>query len=162
MKKHTPEQIIAKLRQAEADLAQGMGIAQVCQRLGVSDNTFHRWRNQYGGMKADEAKRLKELEAENTQLKKLVAELALGKQMFQEVVQKSGDRQPTEAGGAAAVPELWGIPTPGLPTTAPAALDAKTNCPEKGGGRTAGAAYAGAGAAASALWLPTDWGPAAA
>jgi putative transposase len=88
MKKHTPEQIIAKLRQAEADLAQSMRIAQVCQRLGVSDNTFHRWRNQYGGMKAEEAKRLKELEAENARLKKLVAELALDKQMLQEVMQK--------------------------------------------------------------------------
>jgi transposase-like protein len=88
MKRHTPEQIIAKLRQAEADLAQGMGIAQVCQRLGVSDNTFHRWRNQYGGIKADEAKRLKELEGENARLKKLVAELALDKHMLQDVVQK--------------------------------------------------------------------------
>src|SRR6476646_4276213 len=76
MKRHTAEQIIPKLRQAEADLAQGLGPAQVCQRLGVSEQTLHRWRNQYGGMKADEAKRLKELEAENARLKRLVAELA--------------------------------------------------------------------------------------
>ena len=88
MQRHTPEQVIAKLRQAEADLAQGLGIAQVCQKLGVSENTFHRWRAQYGGLKADEAKRLKELEAENARLKRLVAELALDKQMLQEVVQK--------------------------------------------------------------------------
>jgi len=84
----TPEQIIPKLRQAEIDLGQGMSIAQVCQKLGVSENTFHRWRAQYGGMKADEAKRLKELEAENVRLKRLVAELALDKQMLQEVAQK--------------------------------------------------------------------------
>ena len=85
-KRHSPEQIIQKLRQAEADLAAGLTIAQACQKLAVSEQTFHRWRNQYGGMKADEAKRLKELELENARLKKLVAELALDKQMLQEVV----------------------------------------------------------------------------
>jgi transposase-like protein len=70
------------------DLGSGLSIAQVCQKLAVSENTFHRWRAQYGGMKADEAKRLKELEAENARLKRPVAELALDKQMLQEVVQK--------------------------------------------------------------------------
>jgi putative transposase len=88
MQRHTPEQVIAKLRQAEADLSQGLSIAQVCQKLGVSEQTWHRWRNQYGGMKADEAKRLKELEAENARLKRLVADLALDKQMLQELAQK--------------------------------------------------------------------------
>lgn len=88
MKRHTAEEIIPKLRQAEADLAQGLTIGQVCQRLAISEQTFHRWRNQYGGLKADEAKRLKELEAENVRLKRLVAELALDKQMLHEVVQK--------------------------------------------------------------------------
>ena len=63
-----PEQIILKLRQAEADLGAGLTIAQVCQKLGVSENTFHRWRNQYGGMTADEMKRLRDLEAENGRL----------------------------------------------------------------------------------------------
>ena len=86
--RHTPEQVIVKLRQAEAALAQGASVAQACQQLGVSEATFNRWRLQYGGMKADEAKRLKELEVENARLKKLVAELALDKQMLQEVVQK--------------------------------------------------------------------------
>ena len=65
-----------------------MTIGQVCQKPGISEQTFHRWRNQYGGMKADEAKRLKELEAENARLKRLVAELALDKHMLQEVAQK--------------------------------------------------------------------------
>jgi transposase-like protein len=88
MKRHTAEEVIAKLRQAEADRAQGLGLAQVCQRLGVSEPTLHRWRNQYGGLKQDEAKRLKELEVENARLKRLVAELALDKQMLQEVAQK--------------------------------------------------------------------------
>lgn len=88
MKRHTAEEVITKLRQAEADLAQGLGVAQVCQQLGVSEQTLHRWRNQYGGLKQDEAKRLKELEAENTRLKRLVAELALDKQLLQDAVQK--------------------------------------------------------------------------
>ena len=88
MTRHTPEQVILKLRQAESDLAQGLTLAQVCQKLGVSEPTLHRWRNQYGGLKQDDAKRLKELEAENARLKRLVAELALDKQMLQEVVQK--------------------------------------------------------------------------
>ena len=88
MQRHTPEQVITKLRQADADLAQGLSLAQVCQKLGVSEPTLHRWRNQYGGMKADEAKRLKDLEAENGRLRRLVAELLLDKQMLQEVAQK--------------------------------------------------------------------------
>ena len=84
-KRHTPEQIIGLLRQAEADLGSGQSLAQVCQKLAISEATFHRWRNQYGGMKADEMRRLKELEAENTRLKKLVAELLLDNQMLKEV-----------------------------------------------------------------------------
>lgn len=86
--RHRPEQVIAKLRQAEAELSAGTALAQICQRLGISEATFHRWRNQYGGLKADEAKRLKDLEGENVRLKRLVAELSLDKQMLQEVVRK--------------------------------------------------------------------------
>lgn len=85
-KRHTPEQIIRKLREAEAELAAGLTIGQICQKLGVSEQTFHRWRNQYGGMKADEMKRLKELEVENTRLKKVVADQALDIQILKEVV----------------------------------------------------------------------------
>ena len=72
--RHSPEQIVFKLREADALLAGGTSIGQVCQKLAVSEATFHRWRNQFGGMKAEEAKRLKELEIENARLKKLVAE----------------------------------------------------------------------------------------
>jgi transposase-like protein len=85
-KKHTPEQIIRKLREAEALLAEGKGLAEACQRLAVSEATFHRWRNQYGGMKAQDAKRLKELELENSRLKRLVAELTLDKQILDEAL----------------------------------------------------------------------------
>ena len=84
-KRHSPEQVIAKLRQAEADGAAGLTLGQVCQKLGISEQTFHRWRHQYGGLKADDAKRLKELAAENARLKRLVADLLLDNQMLKEV-----------------------------------------------------------------------------
>ena len=84
-KRHTPEQVISKLRQAEADLATGLPLAQVCQQLGVSEQTYHRWQARYGGLKTNDAKRLRELEAENARLKRLVAELALDNQMLKEV-----------------------------------------------------------------------------
>ena len=84
-KRHTPEQIIRKLRDADRMLSEGKDIALVCQSLAVSEATFHRWRNQYGGMKADEAKRLKELQIENGRLKKLVADQALDIQILKEV-----------------------------------------------------------------------------
>ena len=77
MTKHTPEQIITKLRAAELDLGSDLTIGQVCQKLAVSEQTFYRWRAQYGGMKADDAKRLKELEKENQRLKRIVADQAL-------------------------------------------------------------------------------------
>jgi len=84
-KRHTPEQVIAKLRQAEADLAAGLTLGQVCQKLAISEQTYHRWQARYGGLKADDAKRLKELEAENARLKRLVADLALDNQMLKEL-----------------------------------------------------------------------------
>ena len=86
-KRHTPEQIIRKLREADTMLAVGKTIGQVCQVLEVSEPTFHRWRHQYGGMKAEEAKRLKELENENKRLKKLLAEAELDKAILKEVLE---------------------------------------------------------------------------
>ena len=84
-KRHSPEQIIRKLEEADLRLSAGQNIGQVCQALEIGEATFHRWRNQYGGMKAQEAKRLKELEKENAKLKKLVAELVLDKEMLKSV-----------------------------------------------------------------------------
>lgn len=86
-KRHSAEQIIRKLREAEAMLAVGKTIGQVVQTLEVSEQTYHRWRNQYGGMKAEEAKRLKQLEQENSRLKKVVAELTLDKDILQEAME---------------------------------------------------------------------------
>ncbi len=76
-RRHTPEQIIRKLREADRLLAEGAEVAEVARRLEVSEQTYHRWRNQFGGMKAEDAKRLRELERENAQLKRLVADKEL-------------------------------------------------------------------------------------
>ena len=76
-KRHTPNQVIRKLREAERMLGEGKSTAEVAKALEVSENTLHRWRNQYGGIKANDAKRLKELEKENVQLKRLVADKEL-------------------------------------------------------------------------------------
>ena len=76
-RRHTPEQIVRKLREADRLLGEGAGTADVARHLEVSEGTFHRWRNQYGGLKADDVKRLKELEAENARLKRIVADKEL-------------------------------------------------------------------------------------
>ncbi len=76
-RRHTPEQIIRKLREADRMLAEGKDLAEVARHLEVTEATYHRWRNQFGGMKADDAKRLRELERENTRLKRIVADKEL-------------------------------------------------------------------------------------
>jgi transposase-like protein len=83
--RHTPEQIIRKLRDAERMLGEGKTIAEAAKELGVSEQTYHRWRNRYGGMKADDVKRLKELERENGQLKAIVADQALEVRALKEI-----------------------------------------------------------------------------
>ena len=84
-KRHSPEQIIAKLREAEAGLNAGQELAGVCRQLEISEQTYYRWRQQYGGMKADDVKRLKELERENSSLKAIVADQALEVRALKEV-----------------------------------------------------------------------------
>jgi putative transposase len=76
-RRHTPEQVIRKLREADRMLGEGQSIGEVAKALEVSEPTYHRWRNRYGGMKADDVKRLKELERENQRLKRIVANQAL-------------------------------------------------------------------------------------
>ena len=84
-KRYTVEQIIAKLREAEIELAKGAKTPQACRKLGISENTYYRWRKEYGGLRLDQARRLKDLEKENQRLKKLVADLSLDKAMLEEV-----------------------------------------------------------------------------
>jgi transposase-like protein len=88
-RRHGPEQIVRKLRDADAMLNAGKDVAAVLQALEISEATYLRWRNQYGGMKAEEAKRLKELEDENRRLKELVAELTLDNRMLKYVAEKN-------------------------------------------------------------------------
>jgi transposase-like protein len=85
-KRYSPEQIIRMLREAEVGLAQGQTAAQVCRSLGIAEQTFYRWRREYGGLKIEQAKRLKALEQENARLKRAVAELTLDKLILQEAV----------------------------------------------------------------------------
>lgn len=88
-KRHSPEQIVRILRQAEARLAAGATIPEVARELDISEATFHRWRNRYGGVNSSEVKHLKELERENARLKKLVAEQALDIDILKEVSRKN-------------------------------------------------------------------------
>ena len=86
-RRHSPEQIVKRLRDADAMLNAGKDLAAVLQALEVSEATYHRWRNRYGGMKSEEAKRLKQLEEENKQLKEIVAEKELDNRMLRHLVE---------------------------------------------------------------------------
>lgn len=84
-KRYTPEQIVGVLRQVEVAVANGKATEQACREAGIVEQTYYRWRKEYGGLKVDQAKRLKELEQENSKLKRLVAELSLDKQVLQDI-----------------------------------------------------------------------------
>jgi transposase-like protein len=86
-KRHTPEQVVRKLTQADRLLTDGKDIADVCRELQVSEQTYYRWRNQFGGLKADDAKRLKDLQKENATLKRLLADAELEKAALKEIAQ---------------------------------------------------------------------------
>ena len=82
--RHTSEQIIGKLREAEVELAKGTPVAQACKKIGITEQTYYRWRKSYGGLKVDQAKRLKALEVENARLKRLLADAELDKAILKE------------------------------------------------------------------------------
>ncbi len=86
-KRHTPEQIIRKLREAEVELAKGLTTADVVRKLEITEQTYYRWRKEYGGLRLDQAKRLKELEKEKARLKKLVADQALDNSILKEAAE---------------------------------------------------------------------------
>ncbi len=86
-KRYSPEKIIGMLREAEVALAQGMTVGQVCRQMSISQQTYYRWRKQYGGLKISQAKRLKDMKRENTRLKKAVADLTLDKVILQEALE---------------------------------------------------------------------------
>ena len=86
-RKHTPEQIINKLREAEVAISQGHTVAQACREIAVTEQTFYRWRNEYGGLRLDQAKRLKQLEGENTRLRRAMADLTVDNQILREAAE---------------------------------------------------------------------------
>ena len=86
-KRYTPEQIINSLREAEVFLSQGNTITQVARQLGITQQTYYRWRKEYGGMRINQAKRLKELEKENSRLKRLVADISLDNAILKDVAE---------------------------------------------------------------------------
>lgn len=83
-KKHKPEEIIGKLREVEIVLAQGASTAEACRRIGVSEQTYYRWRKEYGGLKTDQARQMKDLEKENQRLRRAISDLTLDKLILQE------------------------------------------------------------------------------
>ncbi len=86
-KRYSPEEIISKLREAEVYLAEGLSVGEVIRRLGVNKITYYRWRKEYGGMKVEQAKRLKDLEKENARLKRLLADAELDKAILREAAE---------------------------------------------------------------------------
>ena len=121
-RRHTPEQIIRKLREADRLLGEGADVAEVARHLEVSEQTYHRWRNQFGGMKADDAKRLKELERENARLKRIVADKELENDALREVAGETGEPvEATPSRGHAAGPARP-LAAAGVPDRRPAPL----------------------------------------
>jgi|TARA_Y100000031_G_scaffold147847_1_gene183361 transposase-like protein len=86
-KRHTPEQVINKLREAEVAISAGSTVSEASRQIGVTEQTFYRWRNEYGGLRIDQVKRLKQLETENSRLKRAVADVTLDNQILKEVAE---------------------------------------------------------------------------
>ena len=86
-KRYKPEQIIGMLREAEVELSRGQKVGQVCRTLGIAEQTYYRWRREYGGLKVSQARRMKELERQNTRLKRAVADLTLDKLILEEALE---------------------------------------------------------------------------
>ena len=130
----TPEQIVAKLRQIEVHLSQGRSIALACRDAEISEQSYYRWRREYGGLQLEQAKRLKELERENSRLRRLVADLSLEKQVLKDVgTRETCKPRATAAGGRRHPREVWSLGASRLPHHQPAPRDAAL-CSDGAGG----------------------------
>ncbi len=124
-KRFSSEQIIAKLRQIEVQLTQGKSIALACKEAGISEQSYYRWRKEYGGLQIEQAKRLKDLERENARLRRLVAELSLEKQILKDVSQGNlVQPRAAPAGGEPHPGEVRPFGAPRLPHRQPTTRDA--------------------------------------
>ena len=150
-KKHRVEQVINKLREAEVELAKGQTVRAVCRKLGVSEHTYYRWRREYGGLKLDHAKRLKELEKENSRLKRVVADQALDIAILKEAAnpnfpacRQTGEPVEAEEDGGPRPGRTRRLRAKGLPRAGAAAFDAEAQASRAGrrgaSGRTHSAA----------------------
>ena len=128
-RKHTPEQIIRKLAEGEKLLGEGKTIEEVSRHLEITESTWHRWRNQYGGMKADDAKKLKELEKENQRLKRIVADQALDIDMLKELNRETSDPGLPPAGRRGPAGAVRGDRTASVPGGRPTPLHPAAQAP---------------------------------
>lgn len=113
-KRYTAEEIIGQLRTIEIELGKGLGIVDACRKLGITEQTYYRWKKAYGGLRVDQAKRLKGLEQENARLKRLVADLSLDNSLLKEVARETSEPGPTPRGSAPLQSCLVGLRTPGV------------------------------------------------
>jgi putative transposase len=138
-KKHTPEEIIGKLREAEIVLVQGGTTADACRRLSISEQTYYRWRKEYAGLKTDQARRMKGLEKENARLRRAISDLTLDKLILQEAARGSRKACRAQTTGLRATAALYRsypqgtacLSTPHLRSSGPAPIDA-AQCSARG------------------------------
>src|SRR5438270_157368 len=123
-KRRTADQNVRLLREADRDLAKGLPVADACPKLGISQNAYHRWRQRHDPTTVDDARRVRELEAEAQRLKLLVAELLLDKRMLQDVAKKSGDGQPATHRHGLPARDVPDLPAAGRPGPGPGTVHA--------------------------------------
>ncbi len=152
-RRHTPEQVVRKLREADRLLGEGMELPEVWKQLEVSEATYHRWRTQFGGMKADDVKRLKELEVENAQLKRIVADQVLKIAALKEVNGEIGEPVASTPGGPDAPGPPGCLGAAGMPVCRPASLDSATRAADRSGRRGVAGGVAGVLPRAAAVGL---------
>ena len=116
-KKHRPEEIIGKLREAEVVLAQGATTAEACRRIAISEQTYYRWRKEYGGLKTDQARRMKDLEKENVRLRRAISDLTLDKLICRKLPGETSEPRPSALLHRADPKRDEGIRAPDLPGT---------------------------------------------
>jgi len=121
-RRHTPEQVVRKLHEADKLIGQGKDLAAVLKHLEISEQTYHRWRKRYGELSPDDAKRLRELEGENRRLKKLVADQALDIDMLKEISRGTSEPRAAPAGRSQVPAPFRGIRTTGVPCRGPSPL----------------------------------------